>query len=104
MLPHFPSTRTLPVLAVSSGSLCIAGRQEAASLGDVEEGSSAATAEAPAATWCCTQHDTRHTVSTNTLSCHYAPHVPESSSLCLFIHYLLCSSNKVGPVRDTLRG
>ena len=49
------------------------------------------------------QHDTRHLVLTNTPSCHYAPHVPESTSLCLFIHYLLCSPNKVRPVRGTLR-
>lgn len=38
----------------------------------------------------------------NAANCHYAPHVPEPTSLCLFIHYLSCSSNKVGLVRDTL--
>lgn len=37
----------------------------------------------------------RHLVSMNTLSCHRAPHVPASTSLCLFIHYLLRSRNKV---------
>lgn len=56
-----------------------------------------------AATRGLTQHDTRHLVLMNTASCHYAPHVPESTSLCLCIHYLLCSSNKVGPVRETLK-
>lgn len=60
--------------------------------------------EALAATRCRTQHDTRHLVLMNTPSCHCAPRIPESPSLCLLIHYLLCSPNKVGLVRDTLRG
>lgn len=31
----------------------------------------------------------------NTASCHRAPRIPESYSFCLFIHYVVCFSNKV---------
>lgn len=43
---------------------------------------------------------TQHLVLTNTLSCHCAPHVPDSPSLCLLIHYLSYSCNKVVPERE----
>lgn len=38
----------------------------------------------------------------NATNCHYASHVSKPTSLCLFIHYLLCFPNKVGLVRDML--
>lgn len=59
--------------------------------------------EAAAATRRHTQRDPRHLVLMNTSSCHRAPHVSEPTPLCLFIHYLLCSSNKAAPARDTRR-
>lgn len=98
MVPRFPLTRALPVSALSSGSLTVSGRQKAADLGDGKA------TEAPTATRCHTQHDTQRLVLMNTPSTRYAPHVPESTSLCLFIHYLLCSPNKVWFVRGTGKG
>lgn len=94
----FPLTRALSVSALSSGSLTISGRQKAADLGDGN------VTEAPTGTRCRTQHDTQQLVLMNTPSCHYSPHVSESTSLCLFIHYLSCSLNKVGFVRGMGEG
>lgn len=58
--------------------------------------------KALAATRCYTQHDSRCLVLMNATNCHYSSHVPEPTSLCLFIHYLLCFPNKVELVRDML--
>lgn len=46
-------------------------------------------AEAPTGAPCRAQHDTPRLVLMNTPSCHRAPPVPESTSLCLLTHYLM---------------
>lgn len=104
--PSFSLTRALPV---SGGELRISrqNRQRRERLRvvlDVEEEEEEGPREAAAATRRRTQHDPRHLVLMNTSSCHRAPHVSEPTPLCLFIHYLLRSSNKAAPARDTRRG
>lgn len=87
---------------VGSGSSTLTGKTEGLQvLKDVEEESWVAPMKPSAATRRCAQQVTWHLVLMNSASCHYAPHVPEPN--CLFIHYLLCSSNKAELVWDTLR-